>query len=178
MSRIGKKAINIPQGTTVEVNNNVVTVHGVKEGGATLRVTMTVGTKVYTLDKTISVTKAGVKHLIPWYTEGTGNQANHWLGAGIWTWVNYGELGYTWATFSVIKAQITVSYASDPATTVTVDTISDDLGAATSARVYILAGAAYNTGVLTMTLPDANGITYTGTITFASGNVMVKTPVL
>ena len=154
---------------TVTANNNVATVHGVAKGSATLRVTMTVGEKQYVLEKTIAVTEAGVKHLITWYTEGTGDQANHWLGAGIWTWVNYGALGYTWATFSVIKAQITVSYASEPSTTVSVDTISDDIGAATSARVYILAGAAYNTGVLTMSLPDANGVTYTGTITFESG---------
>ena len=94
---------------------------------------------------------------------------NHIEGAGIWTWVNYGELGYTWATFSQIKSQITVSYASEPTTNVWVDTISDNLDSATSARVYVLMGAAYNTGTLTMSLPDANGVTYTGTIQFNAG---------
>ena len=155
---------------TVAAVDNVATVTGVAEGSATLRITMNVaGVGAFSMDKTIAVTQSGVQHDIPWYTEGTGNQANHWLGAGIWTWVNYGSLGYTWAQFSQIKAQITVSYASEPSTTVTVDTISDDLGSAQSARVYILAGAAYNTGVLTMSLPDVNGITYTGTIEFNAG---------
>lgn len=154
---------------TVTSVNNVATVHGVAEGSADLKVTMTVGDDEYVLNKTIAVTEAGVQHLITWYTEGTENQRNHWLGAGIWTWVNYGELGYTWAEFSQIKAQITVSYVSEPSTSVTVDTISDDIGAKTSARVYVLAGAAYNTGVLTMTIPSKSGVLHTGTITFVSG---------
>lgn len=154
---------------TVTAVDNVATVRGVAEGSADLKVTMTVGGKDYVVSKSISVTAAGVQHLIPWYTEGEGNQSNHWLGAGIWTWVNYGTLGYTWAEFSQIKAQISVSYASNPSTTVTVDTISDDLGAKTSARVYILAGAAYNSGVLTMSLPNKAGVLHTGTITFVDG---------
>ena len=155
---------------TVSSVGNVATVTGVAEGSADLRVTMTIGEDVYVVTKTIAVTAAGVEHLITWYTEGTGNQTNHIDGAGVWTWINYGALGYNWDSFHVISAQqFTLSYDSEPATTVTFVTISDDIGAATSARVYLSLGAAYGTGVLTMSLPDANGVTYTGTITFASG---------
>ena len=155
---------------TVSAVDNVATVTGVAEGSATLRVVMQVaGVGAFSMDKTISVSAPGVQHLITWYTEGTGNQVNRIEGAGIWTWVNYGALGHTWATFSQLQSQITVSYVSEPSTTVSVVTISDDIGSATSARVYLSLGAAYATGTLTMSLPDVNGVTYTGTIEFNAG---------
>ena len=153
---------------TVTNEGNVATVTGGSEGSATLRVTMIVEGEPYTLDKTIAVTKAGVEHLITWYTEGTNNQRNHWDGAGVWTWVNYGALGYDWAGFEGTKSKITVSYESNPTTTIAVNVISDPISGNVG-RVYLVAGAAYNTGKLTMTIPDVNGVTYTGSITFVDG---------
>ena len=50
----------------VYYSGNAATVHGVSEGSATLTVTMTIGSDVYTLEKTITVTQAGVQHLITW----------------------------------------------------------------------------------------------------------------
>ncbi len=155
---------------TVTNEGNVATITGGSEGSATLRVTMIVEGEPYTLDKTIAVTKAGVQHLITWRTDGEGNQRNWWQGAGIWTWVNYGELGYDgFAAFSAQKDNMTATYESEPATTIRVEVISDDLASLQVCRVYLVAGAAYNTGKLTMTIPDVNGVTYTGSITFVDG---------
>ena len=155
---------------TVSAVDNVATITGVEEGSANLRVTMNLNGKTYVVEKTIGVTKPGVEHLITWYTAGEGNQRNHWDGAGVWTWVNYGALGYDgYSSFSAKKAEMTVSYESEPSTTIRVENISDDIPAATSCRVYLVAGAAYNTGKLTMTIPSAAGVTHTGTITFVSG---------
>ena len=154
---------------TVTAVDNVATITGVAEGSATLRVVMQVsGVGAFSMDKTIAVTNPGVQHLLTWYTEGTGNQTNHWDGAGVWTWVNYGALGYNWAGFEAVKNQIVVSYESTPATTISVNVISDPI-AGDVGRVYLVAGAAYNTGKLTMSVPDVNGVTYTGTITFVDG---------
>ena len=155
---------------TVTNEGNVATVTGGSEGSAALRVTMIIDGEPYTLDKTIAVTKAGVQHLITWRTDGEGNQRNWWQGAGIWTWVNYGELGYDgFGAFSAQKDNMTATYESEPATTVRVEVISDDLASLKVCRVYLVAGAAYNTGKLTMTIPDVNGVTYTGSITFVDG---------
>ena len=177
------KAAFLPEGTatfvfesldtdvfTVAAVDNVATITGVAQGNATLRVTMTLNAKAYVVEKAISVTEPGVQHLITWYTEGTGNQTNHWDGAGVWTWVNYGALGYDgFGAFSAKKSEMTASYESDPATTIRVEVISDDIAASKVCRVYLVAGAAYNTGKLTMTIPGNDGITYTGTITFTAG---------
>ena len=155
---------------TVAAVDNVATVTGVAQGSATLRVTMVLNAKNYVVEKTVVVTEAGVQHLIPWYTEGTGNQAIHFDGASIWTWVNYGDLDYDgFASFSGQKANMTASYESDPATTARVEVISDDNATLHYCRVYVVLGAAYNTGTLTMTIPDAHGVTYTGTLEFNAG---------
>lgn len=155
---------------TVTNVDNVATVTGVAEGSATLRTVMTIGEETYTLEKTIAVTQAGVEHLITWRTDGEGNQRNWWQGAGIWTWVNYGELGYDgFAAFAAQKDNMIATYESEPATTIRVEVISDDLASLKVCRVYLVAGAAYNTGKLTMTIPDVNGVTYTGSITFVDG---------
>ena len=155
---------------TVTNEGNVATVTGGTEGSATLRVVMIIDGVDYTLDKTIAVTKAGVEHLITWRTDGEGNQRNWWEGAGIWTWVNYGELGYDgFAAFAAQKGNMTATYESEPATTIRVEVISDDLASLKVCRVYLVAGGAYNTGKLTMTIPDVNGVTYTGSITFVDG---------
>lgn len=155
---------------TVSASDNVATISGVAEGSANLQVTMTIGEEQYTLNKSIAVTEAGVVHYISWYTEGTDNQRNHWDGAGVWVWVNYGDMGYDgFASFSAVKSSMTASYESSPSTTIRVEVISDDIAASTSCRVYLVAGAAYNSGTLTMTIPDAKGITCTGTITFVDG---------
>ena len=151
---------------TVTNEGNVATVRGVEEGSGTLRVTMTLNTKTYTLEKTISVAKPGVQHLIPWYTEGTGNGRKHVDGSGIWTWVKYGDLGYSdFGSFSAKKSQITVSHS---ATGVRVEVISDDVAADKYCRVYLVLNAAEPNGVLTMTIPDPDGVVYTGTITFVN----------
>lgn len=156
---------------TVTNVDNVATVTGVAEGSATLRVVMQIsGVGAFSMNKTIAVTAAGVEHLITWRTDGEGNQRNWWQGAGIWTWVNYGELGYDgFGAFSAQKDNMTATYESEPATTVRVEVISDDLASLKVCRVYLVAGAAYSTGKLTMTIPDVNGITYTGSITFVDG---------
>ena len=113
-----------------------------------------------------SAQKAGgqaEQHLIPWHEDGTRIE-----GAGIWTWITYTELGYTWAEFSALKDSITVSYESEPSTTIRVETISDNMNDQ-YARVYLVLGAAYATGKLTMTLPEKDGTIYTGTISFVDG---------
>ena len=156
---------------TVTNVDNVATVTGVAEGSATLRVVMQIsGVGAFSMNKTIAVTAAGVQHLITWRTDGEGNQRNWWQGAGVWTWVNYGELGYDgFAAFAAQKDNMTATYESEPATTIRVEVISDDLASLKVCRVYLVAGAAYTTGKLTMTIPDVNGITYTGSITFVDG---------
>ena len=158
---------------TVSAVGGVATITGVAVGNANLTIRMTVGTKVYTLVKQVAVTEPGVAHNVIWYTDGTDNQRNHWAGAGVWTWVKYGEMGYDdFASFSAKKSEITVSYESDPATTIRVDVISDDIAAVKACRIYLVAGAEYTTGTLTMTIPDANGVTCTGTIVFESGEAV------
>ena len=60
--------------------------------------------------------------VMPWYTEGTGNQAIHIEGAGIWTWVKYGDMGYeNYNAFNAEKDNFEVSYESEPATTARID---------------------------------------------------------
>ena len=54
-------------------------------------------------------------------------------------------------------------------TGIRVEVISDDLPSVHSCRVYLVANAAESTSVITMTIPDANGVTCTGSITFVSG---------
>ena len=155
---------------TVSSSGAVATITGVSEGSAALRVTMSLNGNPYVVEKTISVTEPGVEHLITWYTEGEGNQRNWWQGAGVWTWVNYGALGYDgFGSFSSKKDQMTASYESEPATTIRIDVISDDLASLKVCRVYLVAGAAYTTGKLTLTIPSAEGVTHTGTITFVDG---------
>ena len=155
---------------TVSSSGAVATITGVSEGSAALRVTMSLNGNPYVVEKTISVTQPGVQHLITWYTAGEGNQRNHFDGAGVWTWVNYGALGYDgFGSFSAKKDQMTASYESNPATTIRVEVISDDLASLKVCRVYLVAGAAYTTGKLTMTIPDASGVTHTGSITFVDG---------
>lgn len=152
---------------TVTANGNVATVRGVAEGSANLVVTMTIGDDEYIMSKQIAVSAAGVEHLIPWYTEGTENQRNHWAGAGVWTWVDYGALGYDgFASFSAQKSNMTVTCDK---TGIRIDTISDDIAALHVCRVYLVANAAETTSVITMTIPDVNGVTYTGSITFVAG---------
>ena len=110
--------------------------------------------------------------VMPWYTEGTGNQAIHIEGAGIWTWVKYGDMGYeNYNAFNAEKDNFEVSYESEPATTARIDAVSDDIAAEKICRVYVALGAAYNTGVLTLTVPGADGKTYEGTLEFAAGEL-------
>ena len=155
---------------TVSASGAVATLTGVNEGSAALRVTMTINGEPYVVEKNISVTQPGVQHLITWYTAGEGNQRNHFDGAGVWTWVNYGALGYDgFGSFSAKKNEMTASYESEPSTTIRVEVISDDIPALTVCRVYLVAGAAYSTGKLTMTIADASGVTHTGSITFVAG---------
>ena len=152
---------------TIAVSNDTVTVTGVKEGATTLTVTMTIGSDTYTVTKQIAVTAAGVQHLITWYTEGTNNQRNHWEGAGVWLWVNYGALGYNdFGSFSAQKSNMTATCSK---TGIRVEVISDDIAALKVCRVYLVANAAETTSVIEMTIPDANGVTYTGSITFVNG---------
>ena len=108
--------------------------------------------------------------VMPWYTEGTGNQAIHFEGAGIWTWVNYGTMGYTdFNAFNAAKENIVAAYESEPAATINDKVVSDDIAASKVCRVYIVLSAAYNTGKLTLTIPGADGKTYEGTLEFAEG---------
>ena len=152
---------------TVAANGNVATVTGVAEGSANLVVTMTIGDDEYTMSKQIAVSAAGVEHLIVWYTEGEGNQRNHWDGAGVWMWVDYGAMGYDgFASFSAQKSNMTVTCNK---TGIRVELISDDIPAKHACRVYLVANAAESTSVITMTIPDANGVTCTGSITFVDG---------
>lgn len=152
---------------TVTANGNVATVRGVAEGSANLVVTMTIGDDEYTMSKQIAVSAAGVEHLITWYTEGTENQRNHWEGAGVWTWVDYGALGYDgFGAFSAQKDNMTVTCNK---TSISIQVISDDIASIHVCRVYLSAGAAETTSVISMTIPDVNGVTYTGSITFVNG---------
>ena len=152
---------------TVTASGNVATFRGVAEGSANLVVTMTIGDDEYTMSKQISVTAAGVEHLIVWYTEGEGTQTNHWQGAGVWMWVDYGAMGYDgFASFSAQKSNMTV--ACDK-TGIRIDVISDDIPSKHACRVYLVADSDKPTSVITMTIPDANGVTCTGSITFVDG---------
>ena len=54
-------------------------------------------------------------------------------------------------------------------TNISIQVISDDIAALHVCRVYLSAGAAESTSVITMTIPDVNGVTYTGSITFVAG---------
>ena len=108
------------------------------------------------------------EHLIPWFTTGEGNAANHIEGAGIWAWIQYKELGFAnYDEVFAIKEQVTCSYESDPATTVRLDTISDATD--TYVRFYFVLQAAYNNGTLTVSLPAKDGTIYTGSLTFTAG---------
>ena len=152
---------------TVTVNGNTATVRGVAEGSADLVVTMTIGDDEYEMSKQIAVSAAGVEHLITWYTEGEGNQRNHWDGVGVWTWVDYGALGYDgFGSFSAQKSNMTVTCDE---TGIRIEAISDDIGAKHACRVYLIANDVKPTSIITMTIPDVNGVTYTGSITFVNG---------
>lgn len=152
---------------TVTADGNVATVTGVAEGSANLVVTMTIGDDGYTMSKQIAVSAAGVEHLIVWYTEGEGTQTNHWQGAGVWMWVDYGAMGYDGlASFSAQKSNMTV--ACDK-TGIRIEVISDDIPSKHACRVYLVADSDKPTSVITMTIPDANGVTCTGSITFVDG---------
>ena len=110
------------------------------------------------------------QHVMPWYTEGEGNQAIHFEGAGIWTWVKYDSLGYAdFAAFSAAKENFVASYDSDPAASIVDIVVSDDNASLKYARVYIVLSAAYNTGTLTLSIPGTDGNTYTGTLGFNAG---------
>ena len=109
---------------------------------------------------------------MPWYTEGTGNQAIHFEGAGIWTWVKYDSMGFeNFAAFDAAKANFVATYESEPAATIVEKVVSDDNATLKYARVYIVLSAAYNTGKLTLTIPGADGKTYEGTLEFAAGEL-------
>ncbi len=111
------------------------------------------------------------KAAMAWYTEGEGNQAIHFEGAGIWTWVKYGDLGYAdFNDFNGAKDNIVAEYVSEPATTIVDKVVSDDNATLKYARVYIALAAAYNTGVLTLKIPSKDGAKlYEGTLEFAEG---------
>ena len=110
--------------------------------------------------------------VMPWYTEGTGNQAIHFEGAGIWTWVKYDSMGFeNFAAFDAAKANFVAAYESEPAATIVDKVVSDDNATLKYARVYIVLSAAYNTGKLTLTIPGADGKTYEGTLEFAAGEL-------
>jgi uncharacterized protein YjdB len=112
------------------------------------------------------------KEAMPWFTTGEGNQAIHFEGAGIWTWVNYGTMGYAdFAAFNAAKENIVAAYESDPAATINDKVVSDDIAASKVCRVYIVLSAAHNTGKLTLTIPGADGKTYEGTLEFAEGTL-------
>ncbi len=154
---------------TVTSEGSVATITGVAQGSASLRVTMTLGGKNYVIEKTIAVTEAGVKHLITWYTEGTGNQRNHIEGAGIWTWVNYGALGFNdFNAFNAKAKSFSASFEHDPAVNVTGVSVSDDIAASKVCRVYVNFTPAYNDGTLTLNVVDSNDVTYTGNIVFVN----------
>ena len=107
---------------------------------------------------------------MPWYLEGTGSQVNRIEGAGVWTWVNYGTMGYAdYNEFVAAKDNFVASYVSTPETTIRIDAVSDDIAASKICRVYLVLGAAYNTGVLTLTIPGKDGKTYEGTLEFNDG---------
>ncbi len=152
---------------TVTADGNVATVTGVAEGSANLVVTMTIGDVEYTMSKQIAVSAAGVEHLIPWYTEGTDTRRNHWNNVGVWTWVDYGALGYNGHNaFVAQKNNMTVTCDK---TGISIDAISDDIAELHVCRVYLIAKDAAPTSVITMKIPDANGVTHTGSITFVDG---------
>ena len=54
-------------------------------------------------------------------------------------------------------------------TGIRVEVISDDIVSIKVCRVYLVANADEGTSVITMTIPDANGVTCTGSITFVNG---------
>ena len=54
-------------------------------------------------------------------------------------------------------------------TGIRVEVISDDIAALHVCRVYLVANAAETTSVITLTIPDVNGVAYTGSITFVAG---------
>ena len=110
---------------------------------------------------------------MPWYTEGTGNQAIHFEGAGIWTWVKYDSMGYAdFNEFNAAKDNFVAAYESEPAASIVDKVISDDNATLKYARVYIVLSAAYNTGRLTLTIPGKDGKTYEGTLEFSSGDLV------
>lgn len=146
------------------------------EGANTITLTTTgAGYRVSVkADGNITLAPAAVapeKAAMVWYTEGEGNQAIHFEGAGIWTWVKYGELGYAdFNEFNAVKANIVAEYVSDPVATINEIVVSDDNASLKYARVYVVLSAAYNTGVLTLKVPSKDGSKlYEGTLEFAAG---------
>ncbi len=111
---------------------------------------------------------------MPWYTEGTGNQAIHFEGAGIWTWVKYDAMGYAdFNEFNAAKGNFVIDYSSDPVATIVDKVVSDDNATLKYARVYVALSAAYNTGILAVTIPAKDGSkNYVGTLQFTAGELV------
>ena len=122
----------------------------------------------------VAETPVVTNEALPWFTSGAGAQINRVEGAGIWTWIKYGDMGFdSYNEFNAIKSDIVFTYASTPTTTIRLETISDDNAGSKYCRVYFVLGAAYGTGVLTVTIPGKDGKTYEGTLEFAS-NALIK----
>ena len=71
-----------------------------------------------------------------------------------------------------LKAEFRISAGPENTcdkTGIRVDTISNDIASIHVCRVYLSASAAESTSIITMTFPDVNGVTYTGSITFVAG---------
>ena len=137
----------------------------------------TANTQVQINKVEISYREAGSvaeEEAMPWYTEGTGNQAIHFEGAGIWTWVKYDVMGYAnFDEFNAAKDSFVAAYESEPAANIMSKVVSDDNATLKYARVYISLDAAYNTGVLTLTIPAKDGSkNYVGTLEFAAGELV------
>ena len=100
---------------------------------------------------------------VAWYQDGTGNQANHIEGAGIWLWVNYKAMGYAdFAAINAAKADTTVKLSTE--TSIVEYFYSDDVAAEGYCRLYVVLSAAVTDVVVTVTIGE-----YTGSVTFVGG---------
>lgn len=147
-------------------NDGLVT--GVSVGQVTITATITGSNeKVYVVRKQINVLDPDAeKTMVPWYTEGTGNQTNHrdHNGAGLWTWVDITAMGYSeFNDFSDSKI-LSVSYST---TSIRFEVWSDHItvGGHKIGRLYFVLGAASD-GVLKIQIKQNDGSTAYGSITF------------
>ncbi len=148
-------------------SSGVVTGMAAGQADITATITGSDGEEYVDTKRITVIDPSAEKALVPWYIGGTGDHANHRASAGLWTWVDVTELGYSaFDEFGGSKIK-SLSYST---TSVTFNVWSDpiEVGGHHIGRMYLVLGAAYD-GVLKVQLEKADGTKAYGSITFTSG---------